>query len=1112
MKHYYFALPKDSQLDCKTNNKVSTAIMHNSYDSLSPFYKYIETSIKSMKNKEEITASWRKNKNDLYAELTAVGYIYNIPKETKIQISVKKGLYRIKNKIDEPDFGEDLKIKSGDKKDSFKIKPEDVTDNNKYISLPVEYDNIERANWGFETLDLEPAWLIPAHGDTVTQDTHDYKIVKVNNDVITIAGILNKNIRISIDNINLNCVSIEHNIIPKGNVIFSDGEKTIVYSDKKIGGYKEISNIQPYINLKNLKYKDNTPFNEEHLEKFVFRIKDNKCLGEIIEDTNSAKFKITELKNNSKDKWWIQLEEIDGAVDETAPSESLLKYFFDDDIKIQDSLNNIYSIAHGYASENRIILKDKDNKYCFPPDEAKFLKVKVNTYQLKRQKNAIRTLQDKPVGPHANLIRLFEKRDKIEWPDVKAEEITDWAVLTEEQRSGCSEQSEFVKNALGTPDFAILEGPPGSGKTTVILELICQLALLGKKVLLCGSTHVAIDNVLERLNEKENDQKSLLEKYNILPVRIGDEKRISDDIKEFQINNLIADNEIQEELLLDAANLVCGTTIGILQHPKFKKRSNNGNKEPVVPEFDYLIIDESSKTTFQEFLVPALYAKKWILAGDIMQLSPFTDREQTVSNLERLALKDDKTLTADVQNVCFYLYKIKELFKEKSKNKFVFAVKKSELESLLFELKARVKKGEFNNGLFKIITDEPGLECEETNISVTNFSNINYLELCAYDTIFLQKNIIDKILTNIPEIFAVLNYDTWKSTAHAFRHNYRIQKGLRFRYEERGKKYNNSFDIVESVNKFLSEKSWAEEIAWRIDREHQLRLSKKTNSNYRKVVSELIPRSCDNTDVENRINTIASIAFPSILESLVRGIPGRKNNKKTTISEGFTQEELRNRRTVLKYQHRMHPEISNFPRRQFYNNLEETALLDLEQPSHIRDMRQWDYNRYLHRHIWIDAKGETRRNYNENEVQKMIDELKYFIEFAKNNPQPEGKEWTVACLTFYRGQEKKIREKLQKLCKLENSISRFYIKDDKGDVNIKLHTVDKFQGQEADLVFLSMVQTKRDGFMDSPNRLNVAITRAKFQLVIIGDYKYFRERSRAECLKELAQETKLFED
>jgi superfamily I DNA and/or RNA helicase len=70
-----------------------------------------------------------------------------------------------------------------------------------------------------------------------------------------------------------------------------------------------------------------------------------------------------------------------------------------------------------------------------------------------------------------------------------------------------------------------------------------------------------------------------------------------------------------------------------------------------------------------------------------------------------------------------------------------------------------------------------------------------------------------------------------------------------------------------------------------------------------------------------------------------------------------------------------------------------------------------------------------------------------------------------------------------------------------------LHTVDKFQGHEADIVFLSMVQTRRDGFMDNPNRLNVAITRAKFQLVIIGDHSYFSQNSRSDDLKQLALKT-----
>jgi superfamily I DNA and/or RNA helicase len=136
----------------------------------------------------------------------------------------------------------------------------------------------------------------------------------------------------------------------------------------------------------------------------------------------------------------------------------------------------------------------------------------------------------------------------------------------------------------------------------------------------------------------------------------------------------------------------------------------------------------------------------------------------------------------------------------------------------------------------------------------------------------------------------------------------------------------------------------------------------------------------------------------------------------------------------------------------------------------------------------------------------MIQELKQFLDYAKTHPQPEGKEWTVACLAFYRGQEAHLREQIRQLTHKENSFSNFDVTDGKYKINIMLHTVDKFQGHEADIVFLSMVQTKRDGFLDNPNRLNVAITRAKYQLVIIGKQDYFLH-SQSEDLRELAKNT-----
>ena len=51
----------------------------------------------------------------------------------------------------------------------------------------------------------------------------------------------------------------------------------------------------------------------------------------------------------------------------------------------------------------------------------------------------------------------------------------------------------------------------------------------------------------------------------------------------------------------------------------------------------------------------------------------------------------------------------------------------------------------------------------------------------------------------------------------------------------------------------------------------------------------------------------------------------------------------------------------------------------------------------------------------------------------------------------------------------------------------RVHTVDSFQGQEADAIVLSMVRDEHIGFWSDPRRLNVALTRAKHCLRIVGN-------------------------
>jgi hypothetical protein len=61
-------------------------------------------------------------------------------------------------------------------------------------------------------------------------------------------------------------------------------------------------------------------------------------------------------------------------------------------------------------------------------------------------------------------------------------------------------QQKAVMSALEARDISLIHGPPGTGKTTTVVELIRQAVLRGKRVLLTASSNIAVDNVLEKLS------------------------------------------------------------------------------------------------------------------------------------------------------------------------------------------------------------------------------------------------------------------------------------------------------------------------------------------------------------------------------------------------------------------------------------------------------------------------------------------------------------------------------------------------------------------------------------------------------------------------------------
>ncbi|MBN2693330.1 hypothetical protein JXR93_01585, partial [bacterium] len=360
-------------------------------------------------------------------------------------------------------------------------------------------------------------------------------------------------------------------------------------------------------------------------------------------------------------------------------------------------------------------------------------------------------------------------------------------------------------------------------------------------------------------------------------------------------------------------------------------------------------------------------------------------------------------------------------------------------------------------------------------------------KILSSDIILINENYFEEYQKYIPKTHIHL------SKKRDVLYSFEYQQGY---FYKNGKTIPNNEDIAdEFMNKF-NEKSWEEELSWRMVRVYEKRMLKE-NSSYEEKSYELLKPICEKRkDVER----IYYMTFPSILESIQVG-NGEQSEYKTTLTKGFPKNLLKQRHEILLYQHRMHPEIAKFSRESFYTN-SETKEVALQDSNKID--RDWSYKRYSKRAVWINVENNNikKDNKNESEAKKLIDELRHFIEFAKNNPKDNKESWIVGVITFYRPQEALLREKLREYCNKPRSISRF----EKDGIEILLYTVDKFQGMEADVIFLSMVRNKKIGFLDNINRLNVALTRAKYQRVIFGYKEFFlSDKNRSTHLKELAK-------
>jgi DNA replication ATP-dependent helicase Dna2 len=178
------------------------------------------------------------------------------------------------------------------------------------------------------------------------------------------------------------------------------------------------------------------------------------------------------------------------------------------------------------------------------------------------------------------------------------------------------EQNLAVERAMQMQDYLLIHGPPGTGKTSVIAEIVKRLCQQGQRIMLAAFTNQAVDNMLKRLDEEG------FHDY----VRLGHNRNVDIKIHKRLLKSVVEQQQVQQSVreLLRNMPVVASTTASLSSDTYTPSSFNEleDNHENSFLQFDVAIIDEAGQLTVPAILGALRFAKRFILVGDEKQLPP----------------------------------------------------------------------------------------------------------------------------------------------------------------------------------------------------------------------------------------------------------------------------------------------------------------------------------------------------------------------------------------------------------------------------------------------------------------------------------------------------------
>ncbi len=539
-------------------------------------------------------------------------------------------------------------------------------------------------------------------------------------------------------------------------------------------------------------------------------------------------------------------------------------------------------------------------------------------------------------------------------------------------------QKRAVDNALCN-QISIIEGPPGTGKTQTILNIIANAVMRGESVAVVSSNNSATANVLEKLKKYGVDFITApLGNSNNKEVFIESQNPTLPDMRNWRDNkeelSTIRQDEKELDKMLALQNELSGITAEQAELEKEKQHF----------EDFYKTLNFDGKCPIFSKRIPAKKILKFIAEYELLLGS-----QLYLSFFKKLSLK----FIYGLKNLRFYGQPI-ETISPYCQNIY-YRRRLNEIEKRKNELQAELSAFNFDEKMKRYST-----------LSMTAFKAALAKK---YGAVGIRKSYDSDDLWKQSESF-IKDYPVVLSTTYSLRANLSNQ----FVYD---------YVIVDEASQVdLVTGALALSCAKKAVIVGDLKqLPNVVNHEQRKITDAIFEQF--------GLSEAYRYSDHSLLSSVVSLFPNAPH-------------------VLLKEHYRCHPEIIGFCNQRFYNN----ELIILNKP---RDNRQPLM-------VYRTAPGNHARDHiNQRQIDVITREV-----FPQQKLNPN--DGSVGIVTPYRNQAAALQKSF-------------------AGTDVKADTADKFQGQERSVMIFSTVDNEIGEFASDPNRLNVAVSRAVDQFIVVTD-------------------------